>query len=124
LLETHAFLWSITNGKLSENARQAFLDPENDLYLSTASYWEICIKNSLGKLLLVEEWEVTLDQELEINNIKWLSIEKIHCQGVTLLPWLHHDPFDRLLIAQARYEEMTLLTADPNIQQYDVPTLW
>ena len=124
LLDTHAFLWSITNGKLSKTAQEAFLDPENELYLSAASYWEICIKNSLGKLLLAKDWQASVDQEMEINHIKWLSIAKTHCQEVIQLPWLHRDPFDRLLIAQARYEAMTVLTADPNIHQYAIPTLW
>lgn len=124
LLDTHVFLWSITNGKLSENARQAFLDPENDLYLSAVSYWEICIKTSLGKLVLAKDWITTVDQELEGNHIKWLSVEKAHCQEVIQLPWHHRDPFDRLLIAQTRTEAMTLITADPCIHQYDIPTLW
>jgi PIN domain nuclease of toxin-antitoxin system len=124
LLDTHAFLWSIAGGKLSENARQAFLSPENELYLSAASYWEICVKSSLGKLVLEEGWEHAIDQELEANQIRWLPVEKQHCLETLRLPWRHRDSFDRLLIAQARHEAMTLLTADHNIQQYDVATLW
>lgn len=76
---------------LSQRARYAFLDKGNALYFSAASYWEISIKLSLGKLQLTDDWS---------------------------------QAFDRLLIAQARFEEMTLLTADSRSQQYDIPTLW
>ena len=94
------------------------------LYLSAASYWEICIKSALGRLGLQSNWPSLLDQELAVNQIRWLPIEKEHCRALTALPLVHGDPFDRLLIAQARVEGMTLLTADEQIQRYEVPTLW
>lgn len=124
LLDTHAFLWSISDQNLSRQARDAFLDAENQLYLSAASYWEICIKRSIGKLVLADGWQEALDREMLANDIRWLPIEKTHCLSVAELPWLHRDPFDRLLIAQAQHEGMAILTADANIQQYDVATLW
>lgn len=124
LLDTHTFLWSIVQQNLSERATNLFLDPDNELYLSAVSYWEICIKQSLGKLTLVENWTAVFDEAMTANRIKWLAVEKSHCQKIIELPSLHSDPFDRLLIAQALCEEMTLLTADRHIQRYAVPTMW
>ena len=125
LLDTHAILW-LTEGdkRLSAKAQAAFLDSQNALYLSAASYWEICIKYALGKLGLQPNWPSLLDKELAVNQISWLPIEKEHCQALTELPMVHRDPFDRLLIAQARFEGMTILTTDEQIQRYEVPTLW
>jgi PIN domain nuclease of toxin-antitoxin system len=124
LLDTHAFLWFMKGENLSQKAQDSFLDIDNDLYLSAASYWEICIKHSLGKLDLDKNWNEVFDREILLNGIKWLPIEKEHSQGIIELPMIHRDPFDRLLIAQACAEDMTLLTADSNIKQYDIPTIW
>ena len=124
LLDTHIFLWAIWGSdRLSTTARQAFLDPENTLYFSMASYWEICIKLSLGKLELAPDWQKVFDREMAFNGIRWLAIEKEHCQGNVDLPFIHSDPFDRLLIAQAKQEDFTILTGDRNIPKYDVDTL-
>ena len=124
LLDTHVFLWSMTGENLSYAARDAFLDTNNQLFLSAASYWEICIKQNIGKLRLAPDWAEIFDRELAANSIQWLPIEKNHCQQIEQLPSLHGDPFDRLLIAQAQCESMTLLTADSNIQAYPVETFW
>ncbi len=124
LLDTHVFLWVNMPGKLSVAAKTAFLDPQNDLYLSPASYWEICIKVSVEKLVLSDDWPQILDREMTANNIQWLPLTKGHCQQVIHLPFLHRDPFDRLLIAQALYEGMTLITSDAQIHQYHVSSLW
>lgn len=124
LLDTHAFLWLISNQRLSQRAVDAFLDPGNQPYLSAASYWEICIKRSVGKLDLAEGWEQSFDQEMIANDIRWLPIEKAHCQAVIELPWFHRDPFDRLLIAQARCEGLSIVTTDAHFPQYGVETIW
>ena len=124
LLDTHAFLRLIGNQKLSQQASDAFLDRSNQLFLSAASYWEICIKRSIGKLVLAEDWEQSVEREMQINDIRWLSIEKAHCQAIVELPWIHRDPFDRLLIGQALHEGMAILTTDEHIQQYGVATIW
>lgn len=124
LLDTHVFLWAVGNKQLSKAAASAFLDPENTLHLSAASYWEISIKLSLGKLDLMPSWQVRFDQEIAANQIQWLEITKQHCWQVSVLPFLHGDPFDRLLIAQAQIEGMTLMSADSQIQRYSVPILW
>lgn len=124
LLDTHVFLWIIDDGPLSSRARQSFMDEENEIYVSAASYWEISIKVSNGRLKLVENWMEVFDREVVANGIRWLPIKKEHCGRIVELPMIHRDPFDRLLIAQSRFEEMTLLTADDTIQKYDVPTIW
>jgi PIN domain nuclease of toxin-antitoxin system len=123
-LDTHAFLWAVTQQRLSAAASQAFLNPANDLYLSAANYWEICIKVSLGKLALAPDWRQRFDNELVANQIQWLPITKEHCWQLTQLPFLHGDPFDRMLIAQAQVEGMTLLTSDARIREYNVATFW
>jgi PIN domain nuclease of toxin-antitoxin system len=124
LLDTHAFLWLTGDSAASERAKAAFLDNNNELYFSMASYWEICIKVGIGKLKLGADWQRAIDKEVDLNAIQWLPVEKVHCQKLIDLPLLHGDPFDRMLIAQALSAELTLMTADRNISQYAVPTLW
>jgi PIN domain nuclease of toxin-antitoxin system len=124
LLDTHIFLWSITSRRLSPTADAAFLDGDNMLYLSAASFWEICIKLSIGKLTLPDKWQDTADLAMDINAIRWLPIKQRHCLELLSLPHHHRDPFDRLLIAQARAEGLSVLTADSNFGRYDVPVVW
>lgn len=124
LLDTHVFIWSVTRKSLSPTATALFLDSANELYFSLASYWEIAVKVSLGKLVLDNKWMQQIDEEMTANGIQWLPIAKEHCQQVTTLPHLHGDPFDRLLIAQAMVEQMTLMTANDKITRYAIPTVW
>ena len=125
LLDTHAFLWLIQGDKrVSREAEAIFLERDNELFFSAASYWEICIKQNLGKLGLALGWQEILDTELAVNSISWLDIKKAHCQGLLHLPQHHGDPFDRLLISQAVAENMVLLSADANIGKYSVKTVW
>ncbi len=124
LLDTHAVLWAIAGSGLSDVARDAFTDIENELYFSAASYWELCIKISISKLQLPPGWEGILDEFFQINGIRWLPIEKEHSQSIIALPVLHRDPFDRLLIAQAKSENMAIMTRDTHIARYDVRTIW
>ena len=125
LLDTHAFLWLITDDeRLSENARQTFLNTENSLFFSAVSLWEICIKKSLGKISLRDGWFQTIKDEMEINTIQWLPIEMTHCAEVTELPFHHRDPFDRMLIAQAIVEEMKLLSRDSRLSDYAIELIW
>lgn len=124
LLDTHTFLWFVFRQPTGERFFQLCLDPANDLYLSVASYWEICIKTGLGKMELTEDWAEVFDREIAANAIRWLPIEPGHCREVIALPHHHRDPFDRLLVAQARVEGLTLLSADPNLGRYDVPVVW
>ncbi len=125
LLDTHAFLWLIAGDiRLSDKARQTYLNTENSLFFSAASLWEICIKLSLGKISLKNEWFRTIQVEMEINTIQWLPIEMAHCTKVTELPFHHRDPFDRMLIAQAIVEDMDLLSRDRRLSAYTIERIW
>jgi len=125
LLDTHVFLWLMTgDSRLSRKARQAFLDPGNNIYLSAASFWEIGIKTSLGKLSLKDGWLKGFEEEMKKNTIQWLPIERLHCEQVSKLPFHHRDPFDRMLIAQALVEDLALVSGDPRFAEYGVNCLW
>jgi len=125
LIDTHALLWLLEDApQLSRQAREVFLDPEVQLFFSAASYWEICIKLSIGKLELTDDWEKIISRELRRNEIRWLALEPAHMRRVVDLPWHHRDPFDRLLIAQAMHESMGIITADAHFQAYRVRVIW
>ena len=125
LLDTHCFLWLVTgDDRLSETARQTFLDTDNRLFFSAASFWEICIKESLGKIALQKGWIETIQDEMTVNTIEWLPIEIPHCVEVAKLPFHHRDPFDRMLIAQATVEDMQLLSRDSRLSAYAVERIW
>ena len=115
LLDTHMFLWWRADApELPDGMRAAVIDAANDVYVSGAVGWEITIKRSLGKLDF--EGRVA-DAVLEEGFIP-LPIQLAHTDEVGRLPDIHRDPFDRLLIAQARIESLTLVTADPQIRKY------
>jgi len=125
LLDTHAFLWLATgDDRLSETARKTFLNQKNSLFFSAASYWEICIKMSLGKISLKTGWFQTIQNEMKINAIQWLPIEMTHCAKVIKLPFHHRDPFDRMLVAQAITEKMQLLSRDSRLSAYSIKRIW
>lgn len=125
LLDTHALLWLISGSdRLSANARQAYLETTNQLFLSVASLWEMAVKISLGKLELKTDWPRRIDREMDANGIRGLAIRPEHCVAVASLPFHHRDPFDRLLIAQAMAEGLSILTADRRFGAYGVPILW
>jgi len=125
LLDTHAFLWSITgDDRLSKTAEKTFLNPDNNLYFSAASFWEICIKLSLGKLSLKRGWFKTIQEEMRINAVQWLPVEMQHCVELTNLPFHHRDPFDRMLIAQAMVEDLQLLSRDGRLSAYQIKRIW
>jgi len=120
LLDTHCLLWWLSDDPtLGGQAREVISTPENLIFFSAASIWEIRIKQSIGKLDLPENFaEVLAGQPFES-----LAITVEHAHALKDLPLLHRDPFDRLLIAQARLERLTLLTRDRIVTQYDVSTL-
>jgi len=125
LLDTHALLWLIADDdRLSENARQIFLNTANRLFFSAASLWELCIKKSLGKISLKNGWLQTIQEEMELNTIQWLPIEMTHCAEVAEMPFHHRDPFDRMLIAQAITEDMHLLSRDSRLSDYAIERIW
>ena len=125
LLDTHAFLWWITdNPQLSSRVREIISDGNNELFLSAASGWEIAIKAQLGRLNLPDNLEHFISEQLTINAIYGLPIQMSHALHVSVLPNHHHDPFDRILVAQAQLENLAILTADPRIARYPVKVIW
>lgn len=118
-------LWFLEDSdELSNKARQILKNGENELYWSAASYWEITVKLSLGKLKLGKEWHSLLEREKKVNRILDLPIYQKHCEPHGNLPWHHRDPFDRLLICQAISESLIILTKDATIKKYKVKTAW
>jgi PIN domain nuclease of toxin-antitoxin system len=125
LLDTHTFLWWITDDPhLSERARQVISDPENDIFLSAASGWEMAIKTQLGKLQLPDRFEQFIAEQLFRNNITSLPVMMSHALHVQSLLLHHRDPFDRLLIAQGQLEKMPIITTDSVFADYDVEIVW
>lgn len=125
LLDTHTFLWWITDDRrMSVRAAAIIEDGNNSLYLSTASAWEIIIKTQMGRLPLPGSPVHYIPQQMAINAIEPLPIALTHALAVYELPPLHRDPFDRLLVAQAQSEHLPILTIDPLISQYEVEILW
>lgn len=125
LLDTYTFLWWVDNDvRLSAYARQFISDGANELFFSVASSWEIAIKAQLGKLTLPTDLERFFIEQLAQNHLIAMPIHLHHTLGVYRLPPLHRDPFDRILIAQSRAEDLPILTADPLIRQYNAHTIW
>lgn len=122
LLDTHLLLWAAGDpDRLSSRARGLIEDAENVLYFSVASLWEISIKRGLGRPDFLVEPRI-LRRALLDNGYMEMAITADHALAVEALPDLHKDPFDRLLVAQARTEGITLLTADSQVAQYGEAT--
>ena len=120
LLDTHTLLWWLTDpAKLSSGAREAIASPGNAVYLSSAAAWEMAIKKALGRL----DMPGNLEEVLEQDHIEVLPITLSHALAVADLPLHHQDPFDRMQIAQARLEDLVLITRDATIAEYDVQVL-
>ena len=120
LLDTHVLLWWLDdNPALSQDARAAISDPENLVYVSSATVWEMAIKRGLGKLDLPGNWvEVLTDEPFHQLHITWE-----HACRVERLPSLHRDPFDRILVAQSLIEDLVLVTHDDILARYEISTL-
>lgn len=124
LLDTHCFLWWLTEPKrLSAQASKVIRNRENQVYLSAASSWEISIKYKLGKLPLPIKPAEYVISRVTACGFSQLSINHQHALLAGSLPLHHHDPFDRMLIAQAVFEKMCLITVDDKIKVYDVDIL-
>ena len=125
LLDTHTFLWWAGDScELSDTARAVISDAGNECFLSVASCWEMAIKSSLGKLRLARPVERFVEDLVTENGFRLLAIDLRHAAKVETLPFHHRDPFDRLLIAQAISEKLTVVSADSMFSNYDVTRLW
>ena len=124
LLDSHALIWFLNgDSRLSSNAKKSIEDPANQNFVSIATVWEIAIKNSLGKLNLTRPLS-ELPGQLHQNGFDLLPVEFRHIFQVNRLPFHHRDPFDRIIIAQALEERMTIVGLDPEFPAYGVPVLW
>lgn len=118
LLDTHAFLWAVDDSpELSPAARAAITNGGNVVYVSAATAWEIAIKRAIGKLTTPEG---DFLEELRVHRFTPLSITTEHALAVEKLPSHHKDPFDRMLIAQAQEERLTIITRDQRLGLYDI----
>jgi len=125
LLDTHTFLWWAADAsELSDTARKAISDSGNECFLSIASCWEMAIKSSLGKLRLTKPVERFVNDLITENGFRLLAIELRHATKVEALPFHHRDPFDRILLAQAITEKLTIVSADSMFSSYGVKLLW
>ena len=121
LLDTHVWLWMIGDPeRLSSTIRDALVADDNDVYLSAASIWEILIKVGTGKVRYIGKPEVMIPTHIRRSGVIPLSISIDHALRVSSLPDHHRDPFDRILIAQAQADDLTLVTADDRLSGYDV----
>lgn len=125
LLDTHAFMWwNSTPTRISATALRHLEEPENEVFISLASLWEIQIKTQLGKLTLKTELTALVRQQQVENGISLLSISLPHILEIDKLPYHHKDPFDRLIIAQSRVELASIVTCDNAFKRYDCKTVW
>lgn len=125
LIDTHVWLWLNGDvGRLSDDSMELLASPENEIYLSAASTWEIGIKCSAGKLTLPLPPEIYIPTRLMDNGIRSLPIRQDHTLRAAALPGHHRDPFDRMLVAQAQIEGLELMTVDRHIGAYEVELLW
>jgi PIN domain nuclease of toxin-antitoxin system len=121
LLDTHTFLWWINDdGRLSQRLREIISDGASEVLFSVVSGWEIAVKARLGRLALPGAIEPYIRDQISRNRFEILPIDLAHVLRVSLLPDHHKDPFDRILVAQAQIENLTILTADPEIARYPV----
>ena len=125
LLDTQVWLWMVVApDRLSPAARRLVSSEENELVLSAISSWEIAIKHALGKLKLPGEPQDLVPEWMARTGVTPLPVLHRHALHVASLPSHHRDPFDRLLVAQAQLEELVILTADRQVERYEVKVKW
>ena len=126
LLDTHAFLWWVSDGgaRLSPRARELIEDGATEAVVSAVSAAEIAMKVARGRLELDTPADRYVPSRIARHGFGVLALELRHGLRVGLLPDIHRDPWDRLLVAQAQIEGLPIVTADPLIGRYDVETIW
>jgi PIN domain nuclease of toxin-antitoxin system len=125
LLDTGVWLWSVGEpSRISKRAREVMADVGLDVFLSAVTSWEVAIKAASGKLRLPEPPDLYIPGRMAAQGLRPLAVSHAHALTVFRLPAHHRDPFDRLLIAQAKVEDMTLISADRMFARYPVQVLW
>lgn len=125
ILDTHTLLWHVLDEpRLSSTAKHLIEDPVNEVFVSAASYWELGIKISLGKLKVTGSFDEFVDACEE--RFQTVRVESRHVVYVSRLPFPkdHRDPFDRLIVAQAAVDDLTIVSVDEKLDQYDVLRRW
>jgi PIN domain nuclease of toxin-antitoxin system len=121
LLDTHVFLWwNYAARELDRTARDAIANPDNTAFVSAVTVWEIVMKRRSGRL----EFSASPTEAIGSSGFFPLPISLVHAERIAELPLLHRDPFDRMLVAQAQIEGLTLVTADARLTAYPVAQLW
>jgi len=126
LLDTHALLWMLYGDRRLTASARRLIEGDIPLHYSTVSFWEIALKRSTKgfDFSIAEGWEILLPRELHRLGMVRVDLEATDCRALESLELIHRDPFDRMLVAQARAEGATLVTADRDIRTYAVPTMW
>jgi PIN domain nuclease of toxin-antitoxin system len=125
LLDTCTFLWIVSGApELSARARELFVDPDSDIYLSAVSLWEIALKHAAGRLPLPEAPAQFVPAQRRRHGIDALGLDEESALHLGRLPPLHRDPFDRMLVCQAIVHGLVILGPDPLISQYPIRTSW
>lgn len=125
LLDTGVWLWSVGEpSRISRKARDVMADISHDVFLSAVTSWEVAIKAASGKLQLPEPPDLYVPRRMAAQGLRPLALSHEHALAAFALPAHHRDPFDRLLIAQAKVEEMTLISADRMFDRYPAQLLW
>jgi PIN domain nuclease of toxin-antitoxin system len=125
LLDTHSLLWFISgDARLSSTARSSIEDASHDKFVSIASLWETAIKVSIGKIALNAPFDRLFPHQLVINGFELLPISIRHTSAVSRLPFHHRDPFDRIFVAQAIAESLSIVSGDTAFDNYGVNRLW
>ena len=125
LLDTHAFLWWVTDDdRLSTSAREIIADGNNEIYFSAASGWEIAIKARLGRLAVPDDFTRFMIDQIERNGFRTLAVELGHALRVHALDDHHRDPFDRMLVAQSMIENLPIIGRDKQLAAYGVDMIW
>ena len=119
LLDTHVVIWWLEGRELSTEVRDRISAPSTPVHASMVNHWEIAIKEALGKLRAPASYVTTLDEE----SVPTLPVTLPHVDALRALPLLHRDPFDRMLVAQAQVERLTLVTRDKRLRDYDIDVL-
>jgi PIN domain nuclease of toxin-antitoxin system len=122
LVDTNVLVWLLLGdrARVTETARLALEDERNRVVVSAASVWEIAVKRSVGKLTIEDGWSRALTRL----GFDALPVTSIHAEAVEHLPWHHRDPFDRLLVAQAKTERLEFVSADARLTAYGIDLVW
>lgn len=123
LMDTHTLLWYLRNSQEISKKSLEIINSETTIFVSIASLWEIAIKNSIGKLQINESIS-KIEQLCNEKDISILSIKSKHLDLLHTLEKIHNDPFDRLIICQAKSEKLCIITRDSVIPSYEVNTIW